>query len=140
MSSTGEDESSDIRIPVHGAGLKLRHEMDGSLTVQPYFSVYIRVLPTWDDLRNEVLGLRPKPRLTPYFMLFPLICANARATRTRTRIPAMNVTLWIAGRAIPWERDGAKAAGRDCCRKARVRIAGGDLPNLVIRLRRRECD
>jgi Helicase conserved C-terminal domain len=64
MSATGEDESSDIRIPVHGASLKLRTETPGSLTIQPHFSVYIRVLPTWDDLRNEVLGLRPKPRLT----------------------------------------------------------------------------
>lgn len=63
VSASGEDESSDIRIAVHGASLKLRKDMDGILTVQPTFAVYVRLLPAWEDLENEVLGLRPKPRL-----------------------------------------------------------------------------
>lgn len=66
MSPAGEDESSDIRIPVHGASLKLRSDADGRITVQPHLAVYVRVLPTWDDLDNDVLGLRPKPRLSAH--------------------------------------------------------------------------
>ncbi|MGY4411775.1 hypothetical protein ACVWW4_003511 [Bradyrhizobium sp. LB7.1] len=66
LSSTGEDESSDIRIPVHGTSLKLRNDSDGTIAVQPHLAVYVRVLPAWEDLDNDVLGLRPKPRLAPH--------------------------------------------------------------------------
>lgn len=66
MSPAGEDESSDIRIPVHGASLKLRRDADGRITVQPHLAVYVRVLPAWEDLDNDVLGLRPKPRLSAH--------------------------------------------------------------------------
>ena len=64
LSSAGEDESSDIRIAVHGASLKLLDGAQGEIAVRPHLAVYVRVLPTWQDLENDILGLRPKPRLS----------------------------------------------------------------------------
>lgn len=59
------DKSSDIRIAVHGVEFKLRNGIDGSVTAHPAFSVYVRELPSWADLENEALNLRPAPRLKP---------------------------------------------------------------------------
>jgi len=59
----GDDESSDIHIAVHGVEFKVRRGPDGNITVRPSFAVYVRVLPTWEELSNPTLALVPKLRL-----------------------------------------------------------------------------
>jgi hypothetical protein len=60
---SGKDRSSDIRIAVHGAEFKIRRGVEGDLKIQPSFAVYVREMPSWADLENEALNLRPAPRL-----------------------------------------------------------------------------
>lgn len=51
------DESSDIRIAAMGIDFQLDAGADDELEATPRFSVYVRVLPTWDDLDDEARGL-----------------------------------------------------------------------------------
>ena len=49
LNEDGDDESSDIKIPSHGMDLRLG-PVSGLLRIQPSLSVYVRVLPSADDL------------------------------------------------------------------------------------------
>ncbi|MER9762630.1 DEAD/DEAH box helicase family protein [Mesorhizobium sp. M0138] len=64
LDAAGEDETSDIRIAVQGVSIRLRTG-SGTVRVEPSFAVYVRVLPTWEDLNDEVRPIRPKARLRP---------------------------------------------------------------------------
>lgn len=46
----GDDESSDIRIPSHGLDFKVRAGPHGVVRVRPSLAVYLRGLPTADEL------------------------------------------------------------------------------------------
>lgn len=46
----GQDETSDIRIAALGADFLLDSSATGPLVAIPRFSVYVRVLPNWDDI------------------------------------------------------------------------------------------
>ncbi len=50
LNADGDDESSDIRIAAHGMDLRLRTSGTGAVTVSPSFSVYVRALPSVDEL------------------------------------------------------------------------------------------
>ncbi len=52
-----EDETSDIRIAALGLDLSMHAGVVGDCTAQPRFSVYIRVLPTWEDLQDPRRGI-----------------------------------------------------------------------------------
>jgi hypothetical protein len=50
LGASGDDESSDIRIATHGIDFRILAGASGFLTVLPTFSVYVRALPTTDEL------------------------------------------------------------------------------------------
>jgi hypothetical protein len=46
----GDDESSDIRIGTHGIDLRLRMNRAGAVDILPSFAVYVRALPSSEEL------------------------------------------------------------------------------------------
>lgn len=46
----GQDETSDIRIAALGLDFLLADASAASISAKPYFSVYVRVLPSWEDI------------------------------------------------------------------------------------------
>ncbi|MDH6259689.1 helicase-related protein [Bradyrhizobium sp. BR13661] len=52
-----DDETSDIRIAASGLDFHISAQAAGQSTIVPSFSVYIRVLPDWNELADEALGL-----------------------------------------------------------------------------------
>ncbi|WMT87492.1 helicase-related protein [Pelagibacterium sp. 26DY04] len=59
----GDDESNDIRIASHGLDLRVR-ESSGNLEITPTLSVYIRVLPSAEDLFEREGRLIPRAELS----------------------------------------------------------------------------
>ncbi len=49
LNEDGDDESSDIKIPAHGIDLRIR-PTTGSLIISATFAVYVRVLPSAEEL------------------------------------------------------------------------------------------
>lgn len=56
-----QDETSDIHISAHGLDLQVLSEAHGTVTVTVQLSIYIRVLPGWDELNNLPLDIMPQP-------------------------------------------------------------------------------
>jgi hypothetical protein len=52
-----EDETTDIRIAAIGIDFQIVSTAIGEASITPQFSVYLRVLPSWEELSNEGLGL-----------------------------------------------------------------------------------
>jgi hypothetical protein len=52
-----QDDTSDIKIAAIGMDFQVHATSNVEATVLPNFSVYVRVLPDWDELRNVNLGL-----------------------------------------------------------------------------------
>lgn len=63
INENGDDESSDIRLAAHGLDLRIRAG-EGSLRVAPELSVYLRVLPSADDLFARDGRLIPRAELS----------------------------------------------------------------------------
>lgn len=59
----GDDESSDIRLAAHGLDLRLR-SAEGTLRITPSFAVYLRVLPSAEDLFEREGRLIPRAELS----------------------------------------------------------------------------
>ena len=64
LSLNGDDESTDITIALHGLDTHLQADSDGAIEVVPRFNVYVRALPTVEDIFNATLGLVPRPELS----------------------------------------------------------------------------
>ncbi len=63
LNNDDDEEASDISIPVHGLDLRLRAgAAEGSIRIRPELNVYVRALPSADEMFSPVLGLRPKAR------------------------------------------------------------------------------
>ena len=61
MSTDGADEeANDIRLPLHGLDLRLDARATGEVRIRPRFSVYLRSLPSADEVFSPSLGLRPR--------------------------------------------------------------------------------
>ncbi len=58
-----EDETSDIHLSTHGIDCQIAADMAGDLTVSASFSIYVRALPSWDELVKQELDLYPNPPL-----------------------------------------------------------------------------
>jgi len=58
-----QDETSDIHISTHGLDCQIATKAEGNLVVNAAFSVYIRTLPSWDELTKPELELFPNPPL-----------------------------------------------------------------------------
>ena len=58
-----QDETSDIHISSHGLDCQISAGAKGAIVVNAAFAVYIRTLPTWDELTRKELELFPSPPL-----------------------------------------------------------------------------
>jgi hypothetical protein len=59
----GDDESSDIRLAAHGLDLRLR-AVTGTMRISPALAVYVRILPTAEDLFVRGGRLIPRAELS----------------------------------------------------------------------------
>lgn len=54
-----QDETSDIHISAHGLDCQIAAPARGNLVISVSFSIYVRTLPTWDELTKPELELFP---------------------------------------------------------------------------------
>ena len=57
MSRANEDETSDIKIAAIGMDFNVSADAGSFLTAAPRFSVYVRVLPTWEEISSDRYGI-----------------------------------------------------------------------------------
>jgi len=58
-----QDETSDIHISAHGLDCQIAAAAKGNLIISAAFSIYVRTLPSWDELTKPELELFPNPPL-----------------------------------------------------------------------------
>ena len=58
-----EDETSDIHISAHGLDCQIASSAKGNLVISVIFSIYVRTLPSWDELTKPELEIFPNPPL-----------------------------------------------------------------------------
>src|SRR5579859_2894729 len=54
-----EDETSDIHLSTHGLDCQIAASAKGTLDIAAKFSIYVRALPSWDELTKPELELMP---------------------------------------------------------------------------------
>jgi hypothetical protein len=59
-----EDETSDIHIATMGIDLQVAAEHSGQIVVLPDFSIYIRLLPSWEELSDRRHDMMPRSELS----------------------------------------------------------------------------
>lgn len=59
-----EDETSDIHIATMGIDLQVAAEHSGEIVVEPEFSIYVRLLPTWEELSDRRHEMMPRSELS----------------------------------------------------------------------------
>ena len=63
--ATGEgDETSDIHIATMGIDLQVAAELSGEVVLVPDISIYVRTLPTWEDLTDPRHDMVPRSELS----------------------------------------------------------------------------
>jgi hypothetical protein len=60
---SGEDETSDIHLSTHGLDFQVAADGSGLMTITPRFAIYIRSLPSWEEIDAEANGIFPRPPL-----------------------------------------------------------------------------
>jgi hypothetical protein len=60
-----DDETTDIRLAALGMDFQLASGSRGDAHASPRLSVYVKVLPSWDELSNPNLNLQPDFKLLP---------------------------------------------------------------------------
>lgn len=83
-----EDETSDVRIAAIGVDFQLGATVPGNISIRPFFSVYVRVLPSWNEITDDALDLEPDFRLRKQIQ--DLIDARIRQLRSE-RFAAANI-------------------------------------------------
>ncbi len=58
-----QDETSDIHISTHGIDCQIAATARGAMTVNAFFSIYVRALPSWSELTTPQLEFFPTPPL-----------------------------------------------------------------------------
>lgn len=102
------DETSDIHIAVVGLDLQVTKDAVGLVEARPRFSVYVRVLPEWNELIDQRLGIQPM------FDLIPAIRKEiVQKIREATKVRCAEEGL--AG------RDDTKSMSRDVRRQRQLR-------------------
>lgn len=66
----GDEVTQPIRITAHGIDLQIFHQEDGAISVKSSFQVYVRILPSVDDLK--------RPDCAPRFRLKDAVRQNLR--------------------------------------------------------------
>lgn len=114
----GDDESSDIRIAAHGMDLRVCLDGHGTIQIQPKFSVYVRALPSADELfaRNGRLIPPADFNATAQQHLRDEIRARLQAFHNGTKGAARAKAREMVARAVMKEMgvlvpDGARASG-----------------------------
>ncbi|HEY2664173.1 MAG TPA: hypothetical protein VGI47_07520, partial [Candidatus Binataceae bacterium] len=59
-----EDETNDIRIATMGLDLQLAADGSGEVIVRPEVSVYVRLLPSWEEITNPRHDMAPQVQLS----------------------------------------------------------------------------
>lgn len=118
LNADGDDESSDIRIAAHGMDLRIYMVGDGAIDVRPSFSVYVRALPSAEELfaRNGRLvppadfSVPAKQHLRDQIRarLQALPKAENRAARRLAREATAREVMEAMGVVVP---NGARVAG-----------------------------
>jgi hypothetical protein len=54
-----QDETSDIHISAHGVDCQIAASAKGNLAISAAFSIYVRMLPSWEELTKPELELYP---------------------------------------------------------------------------------
>ena len=85
LDANGDDESSDIRIASHGLDFRVLPGIGGEILVEPAFSVYVRALPTSDELFARDGWLVPQPGFN---LAAKTQIRDAVQLRVNTEIPA----------------------------------------------------
>ena len=63
--ATGQgDETSDIHIATMGIDLQVAAERSGEIVVVPDLAIYVRTLPTWEDVSNPRYDMLPRSELS----------------------------------------------------------------------------
>lgn len=90
LSPGGDEESSDIQIPVHGLDCRIGVEASGEIRVRPSFCVYVRALPDAREVFDPVRKLRPKATLNEEASqrLREMVAARMRAREGDLEQPA----------------------------------------------------
>ncbi|MBD9522787.1 helicase [Ensifer sp. ENS02] len=57
MSRANEDETSDIKIAAIGMDFNIANNATSVIRAAPRFSVYVRVLPTWEEISSDRYGI-----------------------------------------------------------------------------------
>jgi hypothetical protein len=65
--STGDDDTSDIHVSVVGIDTQIHTAAKGTLAVQPGFTLYVRVLPSWADVEMQREDIAKGFSLAPEF-------------------------------------------------------------------------
>jgi hypothetical protein len=108
-----DDETSDIRIAALGVDFHLDADANGSSTVTPRFSVYIRVFPDWSEIADEALGLDIEFKLRPAVQ----IAIDARIAQLRSQ------RFTEAGVATPdWPRLNPEQRQRIQLRRSEIQV------------------
>ena len=59
-----EDETSDIHIATMGIDLQVAAEQSGEIVLVPDFAIYVRLLPTWEELTDPRYDMVPRSELS----------------------------------------------------------------------------
>src|SRR5947207_3443317 len=63
--ATGQgDETSDIHIATMGIDLQVAAEQSGEIAVVPDIAIYVRMLPTWEELTDPRHDIVPRSELS----------------------------------------------------------------------------
>ncbi len=62
--ATAPDETSDIHIATMGVDLQITADHSGEIVVAPDFAIYVRLLPTWEELTDSRHDMVPRSELS----------------------------------------------------------------------------
>jgi len=106
-----EDETSDIRIATMGVDFQLATEGSGHVLVRPETAVYIRLLPTWDEIVDPRYEMMPQVQLSRQ-------TRHEVERRARGYITAAIAGMPVADDEEPDERPGDAMAEAEQAREA----------------------
>ena len=110
-----DDVSSDIAISVHGIDCKLNMLASGVFRFVPEFNVYVRALPTAEEIFDARLRLRPKPEL------------NADAERRKKEaLAALKQNREHREKSVPEKRQDRKLVLAQVMKSLSIKIVSGD--------------
>ncbi|ODU20402.1 MAG: hypothetical protein ABS87_10100 [Sphingomonas sp. SCN 67-18] len=106
----GDDETSDIHLATMGLDVQLAAESVGTVVVQPAFSIYVRELPSWDELSDPRHDMMPQ-------ILLSRVTRQQVETLARSYIDEALAALPAVADEEPDERSGDAEAEADQARE-----------------------